>query len=281
LHDGDKLALINLLPGQHFTEPPPRYTEASLVKELEEKGIGRPSTYAPIISTIQDRGYIIKDGKALKPTEIGTVVNGLLVKSFPQIMDFKFTARLEDELDEITEGKIEWHEVLREFYEPFSAALAEAEVKMEKVKKEIQTSEVCPQCGKPVVIRQGRYGDFMACSGYPKCKFTKPLPGAPGSERLGEKCEKCGKPMVLKQGRFGSFLACSGYPECKNIKPISKKIGVKCPKCAEGELVERRTRRGKVFYGCSTYPKCDFATWQRPVPPSTGTGPAAKEGENA
>ncbi len=264
LSEKEKLALIELIPAQHSTQPPPRYNEASLVKELEKRGIGRPSTYAPIISTVQDRGYVEKEGKALKPTEIGGVTNGLLVKHFPRIMDIKFTAHMEDDLDDIVAKKMEWVEALKEFYEPFAKALAKAEVKMEKVKKEIKTKEKCPDCGKMLVIRESRYGSFMACSGYPNCKFTKPLKEEKIDLPEGQQnCDKCGKAMVLKHSRYGSFLACSGYPKCKNIKPILKKIGVPCQKC-DGELVERKTRRGKLFYGCSNYPKCDFATWQRP-----------------
>ena len=264
LHPGEQLNLIALIPAQHFTQPPPRYNEASLVKELEKRGIGRPSTYAPIISTIQARGYVEKEGKALKPTEIAITTNGLLVKHFPLVMDIKFTAQMEDTLDDIVAGKMGWIKTLEEFYEPFNKALAEAEVKMEKVKKEIKTEEICPECGKPIVIRQGRYGDFMACSGYPKCKFTKPLEEDKLDLPEGQdKCEKCGMPMVLKQSRYGKFLACSGYPKCRNIKSILNKIGVPCPKC-DGELVEKKTRRGRAFYGCSKYPKCDYATWQRP-----------------
>jgi DNA topoisomerase-1 len=264
--EGEELLLEKLVPAQHFTQPPARYNEASLVKELEKRGIGRPSTYAPIISTIQDRGYVEKDGKALKPTEIGMVTNGLLVKHFPKILDIKFTARMEDELDDIVAAKIGWVEVLKEFYAPFMEALSSAEKNMEKVKKEIMTNERCPRCGKPLVVRQGRYGDFMACSGYPNCKYTRPLKEENILPPAGqEKCEKCGKPMVVKHGRFGSFLACSGYPKCKTIKSILKSIGIPCPKCS-GELVERKTKRGKIFYGCSNYPQCDFATWQKPLP---------------
>jgi DNA topoisomerase-1 len=281
LNQGDELLLLSLNPAQHFTQPPPRYNEASLVKELEKRGIGRPSTYAPIISTIQNRGYIEKEGKALKPTEIGTVVNGLLVKHFPRIMDYKFTALLEDDLDDIVASKIEWVAALKEFYDPFAKALTEADKKMEKVKKEVKTDQICPKCGKPLVIRQGRYGDFMACSGYPKCKFTKNLPEEEAKAVEGqEKCEKCGKAMTIKHSRYGSFLACTGYPACKNIKPLLKKIGAPCPKC-DGELVERKTRKGKIFYSCSNYPKCVFATWQRPTPPKTSDQPKKKEDKNA
>jgi DNA topoisomerase I len=265
LEEGLILNLLAIKPGQHFTQPPPRFTEASLVKELEKKGIGRPSTYAPIISTIQDRGYIEKEGKALKPIEIGETVNRLLVKHFPKILDYEFTAHLEDNLDDIVASKKDWVEVLKEFYGPFAEALAEADVKMEKVKKEIKTDELCPDCGKPLVIRQGRYGDFIACSTYPKCKFTKNIKEEEIPEGS-EKCDKCGKPMALKHSRYGTFLACTGYPECKTIKSVLKKIGANCPKCG-GEIVERRTRRRKIFYGCANYPKCDYATWQRPKPP--------------
>jgi len=190
-------------------------------------------------------------------------------------MDIKFTAHMEDDLDDIVASKMEWVEALNEFYDPFSKALAQAEVKMEKVKKEIKTKEKCPDCDKFLVIRQGRYGDFMACSGYPKCKFTKPLPSKEGEEASKEKCEKCGSPMVLKHSRYGTFLACSAYPKCKNTKSILKKIDAKCPKCG-GDIVERRTRRRRVFYGCANYPKCDYATWQRP---SEGT--QDKEGKGA
>lgn len=265
LEEGEVLSLIKLSPEQHFTQPPPRFNEASLVKELEKIGIGRPSTYAPIISTIQERGYVEKEDKILKPTEIGITTNGLLVKHFPVIMDYKFTAQMEDDLDDIVAKKKDWVKTLKEFYGPFAKSLEKAEVKMEKVKKEIETKEACPKCTKMLVIRQGRYGDFIACSGYPKCKFTKPLPEDEAKATEGqEKCEKCGKPMAVKHSRFGSFLACTGYPNCKNIKPIIKKIGAKCPKCG-GELIERRTRKRKLFFGCINYPKCDFATWQNPM----------------
>ena len=265
LSAGEDLKLLDLQPHQHFTEPPPRYTEASLVKELEKRGIGRPSTYAPILSTIQDRGYVEKEGKALKPTEIGSTTNRLLVKSFPQILDPKFTARMEDDLDDILTHKAAWVPILKQFYGPFKQSLEEAEVNMEKVKKEIMTEELCPKCGKKLVIRSGRYGDFLACSNYPKCKFTKDLETEKSkAEAIKEVCEKCGKPMAHKRSRYGEFLACTGYPDCKNIKPILKTLGVKCPKC-DGELVERRTKKGRVFYSCSNYPNCDFATWQKPV----------------
>jgi DNA topoisomerase-1 len=179
-------------------------------------------------------------------------------------MDVEFTAHMEDELDKILEGSVDRVSVLREFYDPFAKTLKEAETGMEKIKKEIMTKEVCEKCGKPMMIRSGRFGDFLACSGYPKCKNTKPLPGSKEAEKVNEVCEKCGKPMVFKRSRFGSFLACSGYPQCKNIKPILKPTGIKCPQCG-GDIVERKSKRGKIFYSCSNYPKCKFALWNKPL----------------
>jgi len=264
LNENQKLNLIKIIPDQHFTQPPARYTEASLVKELEQKGIGRPSTYSPIIGTVQDRGYVEKEGKALKPTELGITVNEQLVKHFPVIMDVQFTAHMEDDLDKILEGSMDMISVLKEFYGPFDESLKKAETDMEKIKKEIMTEEKCPKCGKPMMIRSGRFGDFLACSGYPECKTTKPLPGSKEAEEVKEVCEKCGKPMVMKRSRFGYFLACSGYPDCKNIKSVLKETGIKCP-LDGGMLVEKKTKRGKFFYGCSNYPKCTFALWDKPL----------------
>jgi DNA topoisomerase-1 len=264
MNEGQKLKLLSIDPNQHFTQPPPRYTEASLVKELEQKGIGRPSTYSPIIATVQDRGYVEKEGRMLKPTELGVTVNEQLVKHFPVIMDLEFTAHMEDNLDKILEGTIDWVEVMREFYEPFEKTLKEAETGMEKIKKEIMTEEKCEKCGKQMMIRSGRFGDFMACSGYPQCKNTKPLPGSQEAQEVKEVCDKCGKPMVFKKSRFGSFLACSGYPDCRNIKPILKPTGIKCPECG-GDIVERKSKRGKIFFSCSNYPKCKFALWNKPL----------------
>jgi DNA topoisomerase I len=264
MNEGQKLSLKKITPNQHFTQPPPRYTEASLVKELEQKGIGRPSTYSPIIGTIQDRGYVEKEGKALKPTELGVTVNEQLVKHFPVILDVEFTANMEDKLDQILEGTVDWVSVLKEFYGPFEKSLKEAETGMEKIKKEIMTTEICEKCGQLMMIRSGRFGDFMACSAYPKCKNTKPLPGSKEAEEVKEVCEKCGKPMVMKRSRFGSFLACSGYPDCKNIKSILKPTGIKCPQCG-GDIVERKSKRGKIFFSCSNYPKCKFALWNKPL----------------
>ncbi len=266
LKEGEKLTLLNLQPKQHFTQPPPRYTEATLVKALEEKGIGRPSTYATIMSTIQDRKYVHKAEGRFHPTELGMVVNDLLVDRFAELMDVGFTAKMEEKLDHIEEGKTEWVKVVKDFYTPFHAKLAEALAIPGKVKPEdIPTEELCEKCGKPMVIRWGRHGRFMACSGYPECKNTRPLEGekpAAATVETEEKCPKCGSPMVLKSGRFGKFLACSKYPECKTTKPLA--TGVKCP-VDGGDIVERRSRKGKVFWSCSNYPQCKFATWYKPV----------------
>jgi DNA topoisomerase-1 len=266
LKEGEKLSLLNLQPKQHFTQPPPRYTEATLVKTLEEKGIGRPSTYATIMSTIQDRKYVHKGEGRFHPTELGMVVNDLLVDRFAELMDVGFTAKMEEKLDHIEEGKMKWVKVVKDFYTPFHAKLAEALAIPGKVKPEdIPTEEVCEKCGKPMVIRWGRHGRFMACSGYPECKNTRPLEGekpAAAMVETDETCPKCGAPMVLKSGRFGKFLACSKYPECKTTKPLA--TGIKCP-VDGGDIVERRSRKGKVFWSCSNYPECKFATWYKPV----------------
>jgi DNA topoisomerase-1 len=274
LKEGESLKLLNLQPKQHFTQPPPRYTEATLVKALEEKGIGRPSTYAAILSTIQDRKYVHKTDGKFSPTELGIVVNDYLVERFPDLIDVGFTAKMEDELDHIEDGKMKWVKIVKDFYNPFRSDLAEAIKTTGRVKpKDIPTENICEKCGLPMVIRWGRHGRFLACSGFPKCKNTKPIKTedtehmAQGTEKVSqqteEKCEKCGSPMVIKSGRYGKFLACSRYPECKNTKPLS--TGIKCPK-DEGDIVERRSKRGKPFWSCSNYPECKFATWYKPVP---------------
>ncbi|MEK7404524.1 MAG: type I DNA topoisomerase [Acidobacteriota bacterium] len=317
--EGEPLKLRQLTPEQHFTEPPPRYSEATLVKELEADGVGRPSTYASILSTIQDRGYVERQAGRFVPTELGMVVTDLLVESFDDIFEVKYTARMEEALDEIEEGKLDWREAMREFYGKFEKDLAQAERTMTDIKRlEKPTELVCDKCGKPMVIRWGRHGSFIACSGYPECSNTRELKvdlpdvdGADLTEQEGEEyCENCGRPMVLKRGRFGQFYACTGYPDCKTTRPIGREerkpdvrleetcpqcgsqlvikhgrfgeftacssypackyvkrnmTGVKCPACGQGELAERRSRRGKVFYGCERYPECDFVTWNKPL----------------
>jgi DNA topoisomerase-1 len=271
---GNRLRLHDLMPKQHFTQPPPRYTEALLIKDLEEKGIGRPSTYAAILSTILDRKYVEKIEGRLKPTELGKIVNDLLVEHFPDVLNVQFTAQMEDSLDHIEEGDKDWVEAVRAFYNPFSKLLEKAQTEMRDVKREeIPTEIVCEKCARKMVIKWGRHGRFLACPGYPECKNAKEfIQEASGQVKIvepingsTEKCEKCGKPMAVKTGRFGKFLACSGYPECKNTKTIT--TGVKCPQPnCPGELAQKRTKRGRTFYACSSYPDCKFALWDRPLP---------------
>ncbi|MBI4363466.1 MAG: type I DNA topoisomerase [Candidatus Doudnabacteria bacterium] len=264
LQKGDKPKVIKIIPKQSFTQPPPRYTDATLIKALEEQDIGRPSTYAPTITTIQERDYVHKIDKKFHPTEIGFIVNDLLVEHFPKVVDLKFTAQMEDSLDEIAAGEKQWVPVIKEFYGPFHENLKAKET---EVKKHVEAlDEKCPDSGHPLVIKFGRFGKFIACSNYPECKYTRPMPEEQKliEENSGEVCERCGKPMVVKFGRFGSFLGCSGYPECKNIKKIQKGTGVECPKCGEGELLERRSKRG-IFYSCSKYPQCKFLLNGKPT----------------
>ena len=273
LKEGEKLTLISLTPLQKFTEPPPRYSEATLVRALEENGIGRPSTYANILSTIQDRDYAKLETGRFYPTELGTLVTELLVKNFPKILDVAFTASMEEKLDQIAEGKVKRLDTLSEFYQPFSTVLKNAKKEMRNVKtEETPTDLVCEKCGSQMIIKWGKNGRFIACSNYPDCRNTKNFEQDENGkineveQQVSDTvCEKCGKNMVVKQGRFGSFLGCSGYPECRNTRPIS--IGIKCPEegCA-GEITEKRTKKGKTFFGCSKYPKCTFALWDRPIP---------------
>ena len=272
LSKGDKLELKSLVPQQHFTQPPPRYTEATLVKELEENGIGRPSTYAAILSTIQEREYVVKEGSQLKPTDLGFLVTDMLVESFPEILDVEFTAHMEEELDLIEEGKVPWLGVMREFYGPFKASLERARTTMRNVKAEEEPTDIeCDKCGRKMVIKWGRKGRFLACPAYPECKNTKDFTidddgrvvVVEREEEVRGQCPQCGKPMVLKSGRFGRFLACSDYPRCKTTRPYS--TGIKCgAEGCDGELVERRTRKGRIFYSCSRYPQCEYATWKLP-----------------
>ena len=324
LEAGQKLTLRELKPEQHFTEPPPRYNEASLVKELEERGIGRPSTYSAILSTIQERQYVQKLGGKFVPTEIGLVVTDLLVENFRDIFDVQYTARLEEELDEIEDGKEKWTAALGDFYKRFAKDLKYAEKHMENIKRmEKPTDEKCERCGAPLVIKWGKHGSFYACSTYDKdnpesCTFTKENPinlpdldSADVQETTQEEyCENCGRVMVLKRGRFGQFMACTGYPDCKTTRRLDQGkrvpdipldepcpkcgrnlmirhgrygeftacsgypdckyvkqnfIGVKCPLCEDGELVEKRARKGNTFYGCSNYPKCKFTSASKPI----------------
>jgi DNA topoisomerase-1 len=326
VEQGEKLKLHKITPEQHFTEPPPRFTEATLVKTLEEKGIGRPSTYATILGTIQNREYVEKLQGRFYPTQLGMLVSDMLVKNFSDIFEVAYTAHMEEELDEVEEGKLTWTEALEDFYKKFKKDLQVAEREMEDIKGEgIPTDVKCEKCGKPMVIRLGRNGAFLSCTGYPECDGTSDLPpelaakystgGPPAPEVPEQICEKCGKPMAVKRGRFGFFLACTGYPDCRNTKKIVMKEGTatavsdtlldeKCPECGNqlalkhgrygqftacsnypqckyvkrqtlgipcpekgctGELVARRTRKGKTFYGCSRYPECKFTAWDKPV----------------
>lgn len=267
---GASVILENIEPLQHFTKPPARYSEAGLVKALEEHGIGRPSTYSPTISTIIERNYVQREERRLKPTELAFVVNDLLVEHFNSIVDYAFTAHMEDDLDQIAEGEKKWVPVVKDFYSPFKQNLDEKDKELSKQTLAVEeTDEICEKCGKPMVIRLGRFGKFLACTGFPECKNARPLPGTEEQDSQGsaevEPCEKCGGPMVLKQGRFGKFYGCSKYPDCKNIRNIrDKKLDIPCPTCGKGMVVQRRSKRGKTFYGCTLYPECDYVSWTRP-----------------
>jgi DNA topoisomerase-1 len=267
LQAGQALRLVQLEPKQHFTQPPPRYTEASLVKLLEEKGIGRPSTYAQILTTIQKRGYVRRDRGTLFPTDLGEVVTQLLVEAFPDLLEAEFTAQMEESLDEIEDGDRRWVETVRDYYGRFVKDLKRAHREMDDFKKGKPTDETCPTCGEGKLLeRWGRFGRFLACERYPDCKYTRNVgeTGPAEPQPAGMDCPSCAKPMVFKDGRFGRFIACSGYPECKTTRPIT--IGIPCPQegCG-GELTERRSKRGKLYYGCAKYPTCRFVVWQRPV----------------
>jgi len=265
LAKGQDLEVQELKPEQHFTKPPARYTEASLVKELEAKGIGRPSTYAQIITTLQDREYVERVERNLIATERGHTVNKFLVETFPHIFDVKFTAQMEDELDRIEEGDDHWIDTVRQFYSSWSSSLQEANSRRRELKQALQeeSTVVCEECGRLMVVKWGRNGRFLACPGYPQCKNTKPLAEEQAQPPTDAICDLCNSPMVVKSGRYGRFLACSSYPECKNVKPLP--LGVSCPDCGTGDLVEKQSRKGKVFYGCNRYPTCKFASWDKPV----------------
>jgi DNA topoisomerase I len=267
LRQNDAATLTNVMPNQHFTKPPARFTESSLVKELEALGIGRPSTYALIVDTIQARKYVEARERRLYPTDLGIAVNRILVQSFPHLFNVAFTAKMEEELDTIANGEQTYAKVMEDFYHPFIKDLEGVDKNASAIKKSLQeaTDEVCDVCGKPMIIKWGRNGRFMACSGYPACKTTRPLAAEreQAKHAVGIKCDLCGGDMVVKGGKFGAFLGCSNYPTCKNTRPLS--IGVRCPKCKEGDIIERKTKRKRVFYGCSKYPDCDFASWDKPV----------------
>jgi DNA topoisomerase-1 len=275
LEAGAKVKLLSIEPAQHFTQPPPRYTEASLVKALEDNGVGRPSTYAAIISTIQDKEYVSLEQRKFLPTELGILINGLLLEHFPAIINVEFTANMEQNLDKVEDGEVDWLKILRDFYGPFDEALQLAKKEMKSVKRSMTPTDIpCESCEGKMVIRWGRNGEFLACENYPDCRHTLDFKReADGKvvaiareepKETDEVCEKCGKPMVYKRGKFGQFLACSGYPGCKNIR--AEGTGVKCPeKGCDGELVKKISKRGKVFYACNRYPKCNFALWDKPV----------------
>jgi DNA topoisomerase-1 len=282
LTEGLILNLLQLEPKQHFTQPPPRFSEASLVKELEENGIGRPSTYASILSTIREKEYADLQNRYFRPTELGFIVNDLLVENFSDIFDVEFTARMEENLDRVESSEVESLQILTQFYHPFKKELEAAAKDMLSVKGVgFPTGLDCPECGKPLHIKVGKNGHFLACSGYPDCNYSRDYtrdekgniqPVEISSEVVVDKsCDKCGQPMVVKRGRFGEFLACSAYPQCKNTQSLNSnganhKIGIKCPENdCDGDIVERKSKRGKTFYGCSRYPKCEFATWDKPV----------------
>lgn len=273
---GESLRLLSLEPHQHFTQPPPRFTQATLIKELDEKGIGRPSTYAQILSNVLEREYVaVDEKKCLVPTELGFLVTDLLVHSFPDILNVKFTAGMEDILDKVEEGKEDWLKVMKRFYASFSRDLRKAESQMRDVKRqEVPTEIPCEKCGAMMVVKWGRNGEFLACPRYPECKSTKNFTRRANGDvqvveeaEVDETCQVCARPMQLRWGRYGRFLGCSGYPECKNIRSLEKPVdlGISCPQCREGRLQEKKSRRGKLFYGCSRYPDCGFATWDRPV----------------
>jgi DNA topoisomerase I len=270
----DGLELIKINAEQKFTSPPPRYSEAGLVKVLEENGIGRPSTYAPTISNIIERKYVDKnEEKKLFPLEIGVVVNDLLVAHFPEIVDIGFTANIEEDFDEIAEGKEKWALVIRRFYEPFHKHLENKNKEVKKEDYQEKLAKKCPTCGGDLVVKYGRFGKFIACTKFPECRYTEKMGEEKKAEEKykGEICDKCGAPLVVKRGKYGIFLGCSNYPNCKNYKKIENKLGIKCPKCQptadhpQGDLVERKSKRGRIFWGCSNYPNCDFGLWYKPT----------------
>ena len=268
---GDQVPLDKLYGEQHFTQPPPRYTEASLVKDLEEHGIGRPSTYASIISTLQAREYVNLDKKRFFPTDVGSVVNKFLTEHFTRYVDYDFTAKLEDQLDIISTGEKEWIPVLADFWKGFSQQIEEKKNIERKDLTHEQLDEACPKCGKPLSVRLGKRGKFVGCSGYPECDFTRSMDGEVKPDEPvvveGRLCPKCESPLHVKSGAYGKFIGCSAYPKCKFLEPLEKPkdTGVTCPECKKGSLIERKSRYGKLFYSCNTYPDCKYAVWTPPV----------------
>ncbi len=272
---GQQVDLRGIRAEQHFTEPPPRYTEASLVKTLEEHGIGRPSTYAAIISTLQQREYVELEKRRFRPTDVGRIVNRFLTEHFAKYVDYDFTARLEDELDAISRGEKQWIPLMRQFWSEFKS---QVDTKDETVRRSDVTQEVldeaCPQCAEPLAIRLGRRGRFIGCTGFPECDYTRNLDdkeqGEPQQAQVveGRSCPQCGSDLVIRTGRYGKFIGCSTYPKCKHMEPLEKPAdtGVTCPSCDKGTLLQRKSRRGKVFFSCSTYPRCKYAVWNEPLP---------------
>ncbi len=272
LKEGEQVDLLAIRPEQHFTEPPPRYSEASLVKALEEHGIGRPSTYASIISTLQDREYVELEKKRFHPTDVGRVVNKFLTNYFTRYVDYDFTAKLEDELDAVSRGEEEWIPLLEKFWKPFKERIDHTQENVQRADvTQEKMDEKCPKCASPLSIRLGRHGRFIGCTNYPECDYTRDLNAdkaeAEAPKEVGRDCPQCGSPLIFKRGRYGKFIGCSGYPKCRYIEPLEKPkdTGVTCPKCNKGTLMQRKSRRGKIFYSCSTYPKCDYAIWNEPV----------------
>lgn len=272
MEKGDICQLKDIRADQHFTEPPPRFSEASLVKTLEEYGIGRPSTYATIISTLQAREYVILENKRFYPTDVGRVVSKFLTEHFTRYVDYDFTAKLEDELDAVARGEKDWIPVMQEFWKPFRTLVTDKESSVSRSDVTTEaTDEACPQCGKPLNIRLGRRGRFIGCSGYPECDYTRNIDDERGSNEPeiveGRKCPECESDLIIRSGRYGKFIGCSSYPACKYIEPLEKPedSGVECPQCHKGTILKRKSRRGKVFYSCARYPDCDYAIWNEPL----------------
>ena len=267
LATGDRVTVRQVTPSQHFTEPPPRYSEASLVKKLEELGIGRPSTYAAIISTLRERWYATAKDRRFAPTPQGEMVWKVMQRCFPEVFEVGFTAQMETELDKVEEGDLGWRQVLQDFWGPFEKQLAAVDV--EAIIHQVHdlsnlAKERCPECGSRLVVKSGRFGPYLACENYPeKCTYSRSLRNKVPDRPTDLTCPKCGAPLVIKTGRYGEFLACTQYPKCKHTQPVP--LGIKCPKCGEGDIAERRTRKGRNFWGCLRYPECDYSTWNQPV----------------